>query len=82
MKKIIMEKFRKNQKLLCDSAFMEKLNKNILIDIIKEFIPRMINTLALTGTGSHRLSSTNLLSGHYTTCLLQLLRGMKKSSTS
>ena len=39
MKKIIMEKFRKNQKLLCDSAFMEKLNKNILIDIIKEFIP-------------------------------------------
>ena len=34
LKKIAMEKLRKNQELLRDSAFLKKLNQNILIDII------------------------------------------------
>ena len=41
LKKIAMVKLRENKDLLRDSAFMEKLDKNILVDIIKEleFIP-------------------------------------------
>ena len=39
LKKIAMEKLRKNQELLHDSAFLKKLNQNILIDIIQEFNP-------------------------------------------
>ena len=41
-----MVKLRENKELLRDSAFMEKLDKNILVDIIKEleFIPwRFLN---------------------------------------
>ena len=37
-----MEKLRKNQELLHDSAFLKKLNQNILIDIIQEFNPWII----------------------------------------
>ena len=39
LKKIAMEKLRKNQELLRDSAFMKKLNQNILIELFKEFMP-------------------------------------------
>ena len=39
LKKIAMEKLRKNQELLRDSAFLKKLNQNILIELFKEFMP-------------------------------------------
>ena len=39
LKEIALEKLGKNQWLLRDSDFMRKLNKNILVKIIQEFIP-------------------------------------------
>ena len=39
LKKTAMQKLRKNQELLRDSAFLMKLDKNIVIELFKEFMP-------------------------------------------
>ena len=39
LKETAMQKLRKNQELLRDSAFLMKLDKNIVIELFKEFMP-------------------------------------------
>ena len=39
LKKIAFDKLRQNKEILRDSAFLEKLGQNMMIDLFKEFIP-------------------------------------------
>ena len=39
LKRIALDKLRKNKEMLRDPAFLGKLSQNIMMDLFKEFIP-------------------------------------------
>ena len=55
LKRIAVDKLRKNKEMLRNSAFMGKLSQSIMMDLFKEFIPLII--------GSHFIHSDK--NGHF-----------------